>query len=722
MSSQRPSVPSSRSRSTGLRLLLSRGDSDCPEVVLQKGLPLSLLDGAPAPSVAPNLPGVQAFGDASRDASVLSERRWGVVVPENERLRAALLGAIDPLLALRAEQQGIDKAGLLGSLVYGAPSDPDLPLAKAVDWYRRAICEEDLADVYRKTELERPDYLLVLGDLHHVPEAIVQVLASYGHFVGRLAFTDETGQPRLADYRQYAEKVVAAPDSTATMASDDDDDAAAEGGEGSGGLLRRARLLYVRDGSDATEMAQELLIAPLLSRLALPQRKGRPADLNPATAAALLRSDDLLQTASQLPASLLFTVSHGYGGPRAGFPSPVEQRRQQGALSFPSPSLHSPSPSRRLSAADLRAARVPFVAGGVWFMLACYGAGTPGESQFYPWLAGRGSQLDDEARWVLRSLPAPSQRVADSRPFVAALPQAALAQPDGPLAIIGHLDLAWSYSFVDGGEGDSSPSDNELSRGDSDHFETFVRSLMRRTRVGAAFASLSRKQRRAEQSLLRRYDAQRRAQLTKSDRATAAGGPSAATDAVGAGFSGPGPDAVLRRHWMTRQDLVGYVVLGDPAVRLPAASSSRPRALPVASLSPTSQGDAAPSVVGSAEPVKSSAAVSAAPPVTASPAVTVAAPAQAVNAVPPVAQTLTAPTMQAMPMKLANLATPINLAMPSIDLRRLEDAIVLRSLQPDAAAAVANSLGLSDAELDALQATYHQAGRAALLPPHRGPR
>ena len=86
----------------------------------------------------------------------------------------------------------------------------------------------------------------------------------------------------------------------------------------------------------------------------------------------------------------------------------------------------------------------PFLPGGMWFYLACFGAGTPASSAYHPWL----SRLSDEGAYggslgaVLRALPAPGER-----PFVAALPQAALASPRGPLAVIGHLDLAWTYGF-----------------------------------------------------------------------------------------------------------------------------------------------------------------------------------------------------------------------------------------------------------------------------------
>ena len=44
---------------------------------------------------------------------------------------------------------------------------------------------------------------------------------------------------------------------------------------------------------------------------------------------------------------------------------------------------------------------------------------------------------------VLKSLPESGQR-----PFLAALPQAALSNPEGPLGVLAHMDLAWTYAFT----------------------------------------------------------------------------------------------------------------------------------------------------------------------------------------------------------------------------------------------------------------------------------
>lgn len=167
-------------------------------------------------------------------------------------------------------------------------------------------------------------------------------------------------------------------------------------------------------------------------------------------------------------------------------------------------------------------------------MLACYGAGTPDSSAYYHWLqtlnqtGGFRAQASD----VLKGLPRSGER-----PFIAALPQAVLQNLDGPLAFIGHIDLAWTYSFqdLDSGEAINRPG----------KFVQIVSELLRGYRCGIAFRALMLALGSANSELATLYD-----------RTAMASAPAAALDS-------------RRGHlWMLRQDLAGYVVLGDPAVRM----------------------------------------------------------------------------------------------------------------------------------------------------------
>ncbi len=216
----------------------------------------------------------------------------------------------------------------------------------------------------------------------------------------------------------------------------------------------------------------------------------------------------------------LLSLGHGEGPPRRGW-APGERRARQGALSF--------GRGGRITAADLADRR--FLPGGLWFLLACYGAGTPDRSGFEHWarsLKAAGA-FPGSTRALLEGLPSPGDR-----PFVAALPKAALASSEGPLAFVGHVDLAWTYAFREQDDG---------VRDRASRFTAVLRSALDRRRIGVCFRELSRALGQTDSELASLYDE------------------------AEAGFP---TDPVRRGHlWMLRQDLAAYVLLGDPAARLP---------------------------------------------------------------------------------------------------------------------------------------------------------
>jgi hypothetical protein len=228
---------------------------------------------------------------------------------------------------------------------------------------------------------------------------------------------------------------------------------------------------------------------------------------------------------------LLFSISHGAGAPRAGWSSVEEMRRLQGAMSFGS--------GVRLTGQDI--ASRPFLPGGAWFYFACHGAGTPQKSAFHHWLAALrdlglyGRNIDS----VLQSLPAEGER-----PFVAAMPQAALANPDGPLAVMGHVDLAWTFGFQDVG------TTNKYKPA---RFQNVFGTIVAGKRVGVASAHLQRFFNMANADLTAMYDRDARAKVAGGDVEE-------------------DKKRKIRRatYWMLRQDLSAYVLLGDPAARLNA--------------------------------------------------------------------------------------------------------------------------------------------------------
>lgn len=471
-----------------LELLLAHADDSAP--VLSEGLPLDAAASAPRP-VEQQGPSYLRYDSA--DPSSLPEQRWGIVAPEGPE-GDRLLALVEPLRKARQEGQGGAPVR-----VYRVPAEMSAEAAarwKSDVYWDEAVPEEDL-----------PRYLLVLGDADRVSLELQQILAS-DVFTGRLAFNDDRG------YESYVDKVLRWERNPSEEA--------------------RARALFytVHDGTAATSVGYSALMTPSLALSRERSARGtfHAKDILEIGEESGGSGESLFEEARSRSPAVLFSISHGLGAPRRGWKSADEQRALQGAMSLGS--------SARVAGEDLVSR--PFLPGGFWFFLACYGAGTPGRSAYRHWLEGLraagsfGGKVDS----VLAGLPGPG-----ARPFVASLPQAVLANPDGPLAVIGHLDLAWTYAFQDLGP---------VTRSRPSRFQGVFRSIVGGARAGVAHAELMRFFTEASVELSVLHDEDARA----ADRAL--------------------DDAERTRRanlWMLRQDLAGYVLLGDPAVRLPISAA-----------------------------------------------------------------------------------------------------------------------------------------------------
>jgi hypothetical protein len=158
------------------------------------------------------------------------------------------------------------------------------------------------------------------------------------------------------------------------------------------------------------------------------------------------------------------------------------------------------------------------VTGMVAFFFACFGDGTPDADQFAMDLSQAGTTPP-----------------LAPKPFVAALPRRLLAHPNGSaLAVIGHIDRAWSFSI-------QTANVPEAQIGTFRDTLGFVLSGDRvgnaiRGQFGARFAALS----------------------TVLASATSPMAPAAKHLS----------DRDLVTFWLERNDAQNYVVLGDPAVRI----------------------------------------------------------------------------------------------------------------------------------------------------------
>lgn len=473
------------SRSGELQLLLSQADGG---PVLPGGLGGDATETAPEPAADP---APTYLWEEGGDPDDLAQQRWGVIAPVGAA-GDRLLSRLAPLLAARQAEQGGHPIK-----IWRVPAQLDE--AEAARWRKQHF------DTGRMLYGETPRYVLIAGDLDQVSLPLQQVLA-VDAFVGRLAFSDPQG------YEAYVDKLLRSE------------------------RPRPGRSLFytVHDRTEATAIGHRSLIAPGAELM----REARA--LGQLTASAVTCAGDrlapspseLLTLAASPEPTVLLSLSHGEGPPRGGWRGDDRRRQGQGAMSF--------GREGRLSGAELLGRR--FLPQGLWLMVACYGAGTPDVSAYYPWLAELSAlgEFRGAAESVLGGLPR-----GDERPFVAALPQAVLASPEGPLGFIGHMDLAWTYSFADldsGPEAVPRPA----------RFVAALRSALRGDRLGIACRELLRTLGQAQTELAALY--------------------------MQSALTGTAPDETMlarRGHlWMLRQDLMGYVLLGDPAARLPVARPS----------------------------------------------------------------------------------------------------------------------------------------------------
>ncbi len=273
---------------------------------------------------------------------------------------------------------------------------------------------------------------------------------------------------------------------------------------------RRVSFFGVSNPNDrATASSLRNLVEPLAARVAR-DRKSWPVETvlgEEATKAALAER----LGGARAPA-LLFTASHGL---RFDLTDP-RHLAHQGALlcqDWPGPGNWQGGivQDHYLAGDDILDGASP--AGLIAFFFACYGAGTPVYDSF---------EMDNE------------QKLLAAESFVARLPQRLLAHPrGGALAVIGHVDRAWTFSF------DWPESGAQLQV-----FESALGRLLEGYPVGAATE----------------YFNQRYAELYTD-----------LTEEREEVRWGARPDFLnLSELWTAANDARAYVLLGDPAVRLVA--------------------------------------------------------------------------------------------------------------------------------------------------------
>jgi hypothetical protein len=378
--------------------------------------------------------------------------------------------ALEPLLQLREQQANRIFDGY--QELHVPPSD------------RRGQSKEDfLRQMKLGTDSladpsQLPYYLLLVGG----PEEIdfdFQYEMDVARAVGRIHF--DTPE----EYARYAENVVAAEQRRSA---------------------RRATIFGVQNGSERnTQLLLDRLVREVADKL-----EAKHLDWTIERALGHEASKDRLAQILRDPPSVLFTASHGLCFPN----DDTRQASEQGAIVCSDWSGQGPVfPDCYYSAGDVSSGAD--LAGMIVFQFACFSAATPAHNDFQKLIA------DD--------LWAPPDQ-----PFVAGLPKRFLSPPEGhgALAVIGHVDRIWLYSFLN----------KETDVAEYLVFEQLLSRLLRGYRVGYAVEHLNRWHADYAIRLANLFTRKSRGEAIDREK--------------------------LARTWLINNDARNYVILGDPAVRL----------------------------------------------------------------------------------------------------------------------------------------------------------
>lgn len=453
---------------------------------------VSVIQGEPQPENLGELEQKQAPGafplKPPNDGTRLDHAGWAAVFPA--QTNPDIKDALGELLQLRQEQAGERFKIYEGGAGYRPGETKD-------EFLKRHGVGGGPADPE-----QMPYYVLIVGSPEEIPYDF-QYQLDVMRGVGRIHFDT------LADYASYARSVMLAE-------------------TGQVKLPRRAGFFGVASPDDkATQLSSKYLISPLYRKLQEQQpfvrwvEKGdvrRKLELEwqfdsflaeQATKAQLGR----LLGGDQTPA-LLFTASHGMEFPQ----DDSRQIPHQGALlcqDWPGPNQWRGSIGQDFYFAGDDVGSDVNLLGLIAFHFACFGAGTPRLDQF-----ARQAHKDE------REIIAPHN-------FVGGLPKRLLSR--GALAVIGHVERAWGYSFLSPGAGAQTGT-----------FESTLLQLFSGDPVGWTTENLN---------------------LRYADLATALSTILEELDYK--------PDYInpydLAQKWTEHNDSRSYVVIGDPAVRIPFA-------------------------------------------------------------------------------------------------------------------------------------------------------
>ena len=379
-------------------------------------------------------------------------------------------------------------------------SDPDKPLllygTSPEDW------EDWLYDTYFSASLtgqKVPLYILIVGDPDYVPFQF-QALLDLSANVGRVAFDSPD------ELENYVEKVLRIEQNKKPV-------------------VKREALVFATDSDNTQDpiyYSKRYMAEPFANYIS---DQSGPFRLDThrvfgkdATKANFL---DILHASSP---SLVFTASHGLGD----FERPFDfQKRYHGSITT---YRSEGSLFESIVSADDVPSNVQFLEGSIFFQFACFGYGTPTQSNFSHWFG--------EAPEMLTKSD-----------FISALPKKLLANPRGPLAYIGHVDTAYLHGFADP---DFPDLFHETWHSRIAPFKNAIQHLLETQPIGYAMKDINERYSLSSAILAGIYDRIGKGKMK---------------------WSQP-KERDFINLWVTHLDARNYMILGDPAVRLRIPTSS----------------------------------------------------------------------------------------------------------------------------------------------------
>jgi|GEM_PF-744517 len=343
-----------------------------------------------------------------------------------------------------------------------------------------------------------PHYILIVGSPQQVPFHFQSFLDTFAS-VGRIDFEDP-GQ-----LKTYIDKVIRLEKQAGPACSGEAVIFATDGGFGDPTYFSRLNMA-------------EPLADHIEKKLGFVTRRLMGPD---ATKKQLL--DTLLNT----KAPLVYTASHGLGAFNL---SVEEQRKLNGAICCQLRPGEQLTLDSLLTVDDIPLDR-PFLEGAAFFQFACFGYGTPAQSDYEHWLSDKSVRYGAED-------------------FIAALPKKLIFHPRGPIAYIGHVDTAFLHAFTN-------PDDPYIA--DRWHpriapFKTAIEDLLAVEPCGRSLEEMNNQYSVGNAFLSNIYNKLKQ----QPDKWT--------TDMK----------ARFVNAWIRRNDAMNYYIFGDPAARLRISDQPQP--------------------------------------------------------------------------------------------------------------------------------------------------